>query len=371
MMNSEFFDAIAMLEAQRGIPRDYMYAKVEAALQSACKRDRGSDALFRVSINPEKQEVKVFRQYNIVDEVTLPQSELTPAEAKEKGLKYFDPDDPKKRHAKTPAVGDIFEEEIIIKNLRRLAATNAKMVIVQGIREAERSNIIKEYEKKTEEIITATVERVDEETGNVTVNTGTSIARMLKSDLNPNDVLRAGDRIKVCVTELRRGATSGPIVTLSRSHPDFVRRLFELEIPEIADGTVEIKGIAREAGSRTKVAVVSNDQMVDPIGSCIGPRSSRINAILSELSGEKVDLIRYSDDVTEFVSAALAPATVRDVYVIDELPEGQKEGWRYTTRAIVDSDQLSLAIGALGQNARLAAKLTGCKIDIKTNEGVY
>ena len=218
--------------------------------------------------------------------------------------------------------------------------------------------MIREYENKREEIITATVLRTDESTGNVTVDTGTSIATLIKSEQIPGDAFADGERIKVFVTEVKK-ESRGPLVTLSRTHPGLVKRLFELEVPEIQDGTVVIKNVTREAGSRSKVAVYSTDESVDAVGACIGNRSMRINTIIGELGGEKIDIIKYSEAPEEFISAALSPANVNSVVIEDEK----------ICRVYVDADQLSLAIGKEGQNARLAARLTGFKIDIKVSEG--
>ena len=243
-----------------------------------------------------------------------------------------------------------------MKNFRRLSAQTGKQVIIQGIREAERGMMIKEYETKREEIITATVLRTDEATGNVTVDTGTSIATLIKSEQIPGETFADGDKIKVFVTEVKK-ETRGPMVTLSRTHPGLVKRLFELEVPEIQDGTVVIKNVTREAGSRSKIAVFSQDESVDPVGACIGPRSMRISNIIRELGGEKIDVIKYSDVPEEFIAAALSPAAINSVVIEEER----------SCRVFVDADQLSLAIGKEGQNARLAAHLTGYKIDIKVN----
>ncbi|MBQ8402733.1 MAG: transcription termination factor NusA, partial [Clostridia bacterium] len=229
-------------------------------------------------------------------------------------------------------------------------------VIVQGIREAEKSNIIREYEKKREEVISAVVTKRDEGNGDVEVDTGTSTAWLRKDDQLPGEELHVGDRIRVFVTEVKRDTeAAGPLVTLSRTHPNMLRRMFEADIPEIQDGTVLLKGVAREAGSRSKIAVLSRDPEVDAVGACIGNRGMRIGSIVDELRGEKIDVIAYSDSMEEYIAAALSPASVLEV---------EFDGER-TAKAIVSGDQLSLAIGKEGQNVRLAAKLTGCKIDIK------
>ena len=236
------------------------------------------------------------------------------------------------------------------KNFGRISAQTAKQVIVQGIREAERTMMIKEYESKREEVVTATVIKIDPVTENAVVDTGTSEAVLLKSEQIPGEIYTVGQKLKVFIMEVKN-EVKGPIVTLSRTHFGLVKRLFEIEIPEIQDGTVVIKGI-----SRTKIAVESRDENVDPVGACIGNRGTRIASILNELGGEKIDIIKFSEDAEEYVAASLSPATVKSVTLDAER----------SCRVIVDPDQLSLAIGKEGQNARLAARLTGFKIDIKT-----
>ena len=339
-MNSEFFEALDLIEREKGISKEYMLEKVEAALVSAYKRDKNGNSNVRVAIDSVKKTVKMYQQLDIVETVEDPDTQISEAEAKEHNKRY--------------KLGGICEIEIKTKNLRRLAALTAKQVIVQGIREAERANIVKEYESKREEIVTATVIKVDDLSGNVVLDTGTSNATLLKSEQIPGETFEVGDRVKVYITEVSR-ETHGHIVTLSRKHPGLVKRMFELEIPEIADGTVLVKAIAREAGSRTKIAVESRDENVDPIGACIGNRGARIGMIIDELRGEKIDIVRYSEDAAEFIREALSPAEVCSVELDSER----------SARVVVYPDQLSLAIGKEGQNARLAARLTGCRIDIK------
>ncbi|MBQ4599683.1 MAG: transcription termination/antitermination protein NusA [Clostridia bacterium] len=339
-MNSEFFEALDLIEREKGISKEYMLEKVEAALISAYKRDKNGNSNVRVAIDSVKKTVKMFQQLEIVEAVEDPDTQITEAAAQEINKRY--------------KLGGICEVEIKTKNLRRLAALTAKQVIVQGIREAERANIVKEYESKREEIVTATVIKVDELSGNVVLDTGTSNATLLKSEQIPGETFEVGDRVKVYITEVSR-ETHGHIVTLSRKHPGLVKRMFELEIPEIADGTVLVKAIAREAGSRTKIAVESRDENVDPIGACIGNRGARIAMIIDELRGEKIDIVRYSEDAAEFIREALSPAEVCSVELDSER----------SARVVVYPDQLSLAIGKEGQNARLAARLTGFRIDIK------
>jgi len=341
-MNSELFEALELLEKEKGISKDYMLERVEAALISAYKRDRNGLANVRVDINREKQDIRMYEQKTIVEEVLDEEQEITLADAMKINRKY--------------ALGDICEIELKPKSFRRLSAQTAKQVIIQGIREAERSMMIKEYESKKEEIITAIVDKVDPENEDVLVDTGTSKVYLKKQDQIPGERFNVGDHIKVFVTEVMKESLRGPLVSLSRTAPGLVKRLFELEIPEIQDGTVVIMSITREAGSRTKMAVMSRDANVDPIGACIGNRGMRIQNIVNELRGEKIDIIKYSEDPVEYISAALSPASVKDVVLDSEK----------SCRVVVDADQLSLAIGKEGQNARLAARLTGFKIDIKT-----
>ena len=339
-MNTEFFAALELLEKEKGIPQDYMLEKVENALVSAYKKEMGGSNV-RVVIDKEKKDVRLFQEKTVVEEVTDPVNEIQLDEAL--------------RINHRCELGGICEIELKPKNFRRLSAQSAKQVIIQGIREAERGMIAREYEDKKEEIITATVLRIDPENGNVVLDTGTSTATLLKAEQIPGESFTVDQKIKVFVMEVHKEQLKGPIVTLSRTHPGLVKRLFELEVPEIQDGVVLIKNIAREAGSRTKMSVVSRDENVDAVGACIGSKGMRIAGIVEELAGEKIDIIKYSEDPAEYVAAALAPAKVKQVIMEEEK----------VCRVLVDADQLSLAIGKEGQNARLAARLTGYKIDIK------
>ena len=340
-MNKEIFVALELLEKEKGIPREYMYEKIEAALVSAYKKEYGNNTNVRVHIDPEKQDVKLYQQKEVVEEVTNPEIEISLEDAR--------------KLSKRNDIGKIIETELKPKEFRRLSAGAAKSVIIQGIREGERIAMQQAYESKREEIITATVSKIDLENGNVVLDTGTGNAVLLKSEQIPGEVFAVGQKIKVFIMEVNK-ETRGPLVTLSRVHPGLVRRMFELEIPEIADGIVLIKGVSREAGSRTKIAVFSRDEAVDAVGACIGNHGMRIAGIVDELDGEKIDIVRYSESAEEYVAAALAPAQVNSVQKVDER----------SYRVIVDPDQLSLAIGKEGQNVRLAARLTGFKIDIKT-----
>jgi len=339
-MNAELFASLEILEKEKGISKDYMLERVEAALISAYKRDQGGNSNVRVVLDENKKDIRVFQQKEVVEEIENETTQILLDDARKLSKRY--------------KLGDIVEIELKPKNFRRLSAQTAKQVIIQGIREAERGLMIREYENKKEEIITASVQKIDTVSGNVSVDTGTSIATLLKSEQIPGESFKEGDLIKLFVMEVKK-ETRGPIVTLSRTHPGFVKRLFELEVPEIQDGTVIIKNISREAGSRTKMAVYSRDENVDPIGACIGNRGMRISGILEELGKEKVDIVKFSEVPEEFISAALAPATVKEVVI-----DGER-----SCRVSVDNDQLSLAIGKEGQNVRLAARLTGFKIDIK------
>ena len=341
-MNQEFFNALDLLEKTKGIPKEYMIEKVEAALVSAFKKEYGTSNV-RIVIDPNKKDVKVYEQKAVVEEVTDPKTEISLEDAKKLS----------RRHT----LGGFVETEVKTKGFGRLSAQSAKQVIIQGIREAERSSMIREYDKKREEVITAIVTKTADSSGDIVIDTGTSEAVLPFAEQIPGETFAAGDRIKVFVTEVRRDSQPGPIVTLSRTHPGLVKRLFETEIPEIQEGVVIIHSVAREAGSRTKIAVYSRDEDVDPVGACIGERGRRIADIVDELRGEKIDVVEYSDDTAAFIAQALSPAEVIDV---------EMDGDR-SARVTVSQDQLSLAIGKEGQNARLAARLTGCKIDIKGN----
>ena len=338
-MNKEFFVALDLLEKEKGIPKEYMIEKIEAALTSACKKEYGSSAMVRVNIDPVKEDVKVYQQKEVVEVVEDPAIQISLADAK--------------AMSKRNVLGGTVEFEVKTKNFRRLSAAAAKSVIIQGIREGEHRAMQEAYESKREEIITATVQKIDYESGNVLLDTGTGYATLLKNEQIPGEYFEVGDKIKVFIQEVNK-ELRGPIVTLSRVHPGFIRRMFELEIPEIADGIVVIKGVARDAGSTTKVAVYSRDDSVDAVGACIGTHGMRIDSILDELCGEKIQLIKYSEDIEEYVASALSPATV-----ISAEMESER-----MCRVTVAPDQLSLAIGAKGQNVRLAVKLTGVKIDI-------
>ncbi len=339
-MNTELFDALELLEKTKGIPTDYMLEKVEAALVSAFKKEYGTTSV-RVDINKEKKDVRVFKRKTVVESVNDPRTEISLDEAHEINRRY--------------EVGDIVEEEIKTKSFGRISAGAAKQVIVQGIREAEKNNIAREYEKRKEDVMTALVTKRDDSSGDVWVDTGTSEVVLPRGEQINADKPAVGDRIRVFVTEITRDENNEPNVFLSRTNPQMLKRMLEADIPEVKDGTVLVKAVAREAGSRSKVAVMSRNTEVDPVGACIGNKGSRISAIVEELKGEKIDVIKFSDKPEEFIAAALSPANAKSV---------EFDGER-SAHVTVSSDQLSLAIGKEGQNVRLAAKLTGYKIDIK------
>ncbi len=345
-MNKEFFEALDLLEKEKGIPKEYMIAKIEAALANSCRKELGPTTLVKVTLDPVKMDLKVYQLHEVVadGEVTDPGCQISLTDAKALS----------RRHK----LGGFVSTELKTKSFRRISATTGKQMIIQAIRDAERERMTREYEEKREEIITAIVDKVDTVSGNLILDTGTGYATLMKEEQIPGDVYDVGDRIKVFVTEVRTGETRGPIVTLSRIHPNFVKRLFELEVPEITDGSIVIRGISREAGSRSKISVEARTEGLDPVGACIGKNGMRISAISAELGNEKVDIIKYSEDLGEYVASALAPARV-----ISVTAEGER-----SFRVTVPNDQLSLAIGKEGQNAKLAARLTGCKIDIKGSE---
>ena len=345
MKCDEIFAALAMLEKERGIPQSFMMGKIIQALTTAYKRDHEGVEYVVVDVDEEKKDLKMYVQKEIVEEVENPASQISLEDAKRISAKN--------------ELGGMVNFPVESVEFGRIAAGNGKQVIIQGLREAEHGMIYDEWGSKQHEILTGTVSRIDPRSGNVMLRIGTGAeatdAVLTMNEQVPGEELHEGQMVKVYLVEVRR-STRGPQVLTSRTHPGLVKRLFELEVPEIYDGTVEVRSIAREAGNRTKIAVWSDDPNVDPIGACVGPRGQRVNAIVDELRGEKIDIIKYSEDPAEFIAAALAPADVVSVQLADE---GK------ACRVTVPADQLSLAIGKEGQNARLAARLTGYKIDIK------
>ncbi len=345
-MNADFFSAIEEIEKEKGIPRQFMYDKIKQAMLAAFRRDNPecTDNV-EIILDEDKKRIDMVVNKTAVEEVNDPNTEILIDSAKKINRKS--------------KIGDIIPIPVDTKKFGRIAAQAAKNVIIQGIREAERGLVYEEFTSKEHEILTGVVSHVEPRNGSVSIrissNSEFTEAMLTANERIKTEVLREGDRIKVYVVEVRN-STRGPQVLISRTHPGLVKRLFELEVPEIYDGTVEIKSIAREAGSRTKIAVWSEDPNVDPIGSCVGPKGGRVANIVNELNGEKIDIIKYSDYPEEYIAAALSPSEVISVTMLDESK---------SCRVVVPDSQLSLAIGKEGQNARLAAKLTGYKIDIK------
>ncbi|MEG2841878.1 MAG: transcription termination factor NusA [Ruthenibacterium sp.] len=349
-MNAEFFEALTLLEKEKGLPASYLLEKIKNAIVIAVKKDYDvEDDNVAVVIEPESGKFNVSLVKNIVEEVENPNTEISLAEAEEK--------------RKTAKIGGTVSYPLKTKDFGRIAAQTAKHVIRQGLKEAERSQMYADMQSKAHEIITAIVSNVDEKKGIATLEiSGGGIATLPRNEQVSGEVLKEGQHIKVYVVDVVPG-DRGPKMMISRTHPGLVKRMFEMEVPEIFDGTVEIKAISREAGARTKMAVYSKDENVDPVGACIGPRGARVAQIVDELGGEKIDIVRYSDDVATFISAALSPATVVGV----ELLPGDVKSCRVT----VPDHQLSLAIGNKGQNARLTARLTGYNIDIRPESGYF
>lgn len=347
-MNAEFFEALAMLEKEKGISVEYLCEKIENAIAIAIRRDYVGVEDPKVVIAPETRTFEVAIRKTVVDEVEDPANQILLDQA----VKYN----------KKAQVGDIVDIPLETKEFGRIAAQTAKHVIKQGIREAERGQVLKEFQSREHEIITATVMGTDPIRGSVTLEIDHNEAFLLKSEQIPGETFTDGEKIKVYVVEVA-ASERGPKVMISRTHPGLVKRLFEIEVPEVYEGTVEIKAVSREAGSRTKIAVWSRDPDVDAVGACIGNRGSRVAKIVDELGGEKIDVVQYSEDPAQFISAALSPARVVSVEVD---PNGAK-----ACKVKVPDEQLSLAIGNKGQNARLAARLTGWKIDIKPESGFW
>lgn len=345
-MNAEFFEAVEDIEKEKGIPRSYMYDKIKQAMLAAFRRDNPEcEDNVDVIVEEDKKRIEMNVNKLVVEEVEDPSHEINIEAAKKVS-----------RRAK---LGDTLPIPVETKKFGRIAAQAAKQVIIQGIREAERGIIYEEFTSKEHEILTGIVSHIEPRNGSVSIRIASN-SEYTEAMLSPNErikteALTEGDRIKVYVVEVRN-STRGPQVLISRTHPGLVKRLFELEVPEIYDGTVEIKSIAREAGSRTKMAVWSADPDVDPIGACVGPKGGRVASIVDELNGEKIDIVKYSEQPEEYIAAALSPSEVVSVTMLED---GK------SCRVIVPDSQLSLAIGKEGQNARLAAKLTGYKIDIK------
>lgn len=354
-MNKEFFEAVALMEKEKGIAADYLCEKIADAIVKAARKDyNGADVVF-CDIDAEAGLFRVYVKKPIVadEDYVDPFAEASIEEAKQ--------------YMENPQVGEYLEYDLDTMKFGRIAAQTAKHVIRQGIKEAERGQVIREFQSKSQDLVNAKVSRIDPINGNVTLEIGNGSAVLPKSEQIPGETFTEGDLIKVYVVEVK-DTDRGPRVMISRSKAGFVKRLFEQEVPEIFDGIVTVNAISRDAGSRTKMAVSSKDADVDPQGACIGQGGSRVNKIVEILGGEKIDIVKYSEDPAEFISAALAPATVLKVEISETDTEDKK---KKSCSVTVPDNQLSLAIGNKGQNARLAAQLTGWNIDIKPESGFY
>ena len=339
-MNAEFMEALNAIEKERGISKDILIDAFESALIAAYKRNYGTTGNVRAVVDRDTGEVQIFASKTVVEEVEDRHAEISLEKARAINPLY--------------EVGDVLEEEANPRSFGRIAAQTAKQVVVQRIREAERGVIFDEYVEKENEILTAIVQRVEK--GGVFVELGKTDGLIAMNETIPGEEYNNNDRIKVYVVEVK-STPKGPRINVSRTHPELVKRLFEAEVTEIRDGTVEIKSIAREAGSRTKIAVWSNNPNVDPVGACVGINGARVNAIVDELNGEKIDIVNWDENPGLLIQNALSPAKIVAVFADPD---------EKTAKVVVPDYQLSLAIGKEGQNARLAARLTGYKIDIKS-----
>lgn len=336
----ELIEALAQIEKEKGISKEILLEAIESSLVAACKNEYGKSDNIRVIINRDNGKVLVYAEKTVVEEVEDPVTQISLANAKLKDAKYD--------------LGDIVQVEVTPRNFGRIAAQKAKQVVVQKIREEERKSLYNRYYSMEKDIVTGIVQRYVGK--NISVNLGKVDALLTESEQVKGEVFHPTERVKLYVVDVK-DTTKGPKITVSRTHPELVKRLFEAEVTEVRDGTVEIRSIAREAGSRTKIAVSSNDPNVDPVGACVGVNGSRVNAIVDELRGEKIDIINWSDDPAVLIENALSPAKVISVSVNEE---------EKSAGVVVPDYQLSLAIGKEGQNARLAARLTGYKIDIRS-----
>jgi transcription termination/antitermination protein NusA len=339
-MSSELLDALLILEKEKGISRDILIEAIEAALVSAYRRNFNQAQNVRIDMNLGTGTMRVFARKEVVDQVFDPRLEISVEDAQQINPNY--------------QVEDVVELEVTPKDFGRIAAQTAKQVVTQRVREAERGIIYSEFIDREEDIMTGIVQRLDSKF--IYVSLGKIEALLPINEQMPNERYKPHDRIKVFITKVEK-TTKGPQIYVSRTHPGLLKRLFEIEVPEIYDGTVEIKSVAREAGDRSKISVHSGSEDIDPVGACVGPKGSRVQAIVNELKGEKIDIVKWSDNPVVFVANALSPSKVLDVIV----NENDK-----ATTVVVPDYQLSLAIGKRGQNARLAAKLTNWKIDIKS-----
>lgn len=339
-MNEDFMEALDVLENDKGIDKEIVLEAIEAALISAYKRNFNQAQNVRVDVNRDTGSIHVFARKEVVEEVFDPRLEISQEEAQAISPSY--------------ELDDVVEMEVTPKNFGRIAAQTAKQVVTQRVREAERGIIYSDFIDREEDIMTGIVQRQDHRF--IYVDLGKVEALLPQSEQMQNETYNHNDRLKAYITKVEK-TTKGPQIVISRTHPGLLKRLFELEVPEIYDGTVEIISVAREAGDRSKISVYADDPEVDPVGSCVGPNGQRVQTIVKELKGEKIDIVQWSDNPVEYVANSLSPAKALDVQVNEE---------EKSTLVVVPDYQLSLAIGKRGQNARLAAKLTGWKIDIKS-----
>ncbi|MBO5746971.1 MAG: transcription termination/antitermination protein NusA [Clostridia bacterium] len=347
-MTKEIFEALKMMAEESGIPESYLADKISSAIITAAKKDYGSRDVVFCEMDIENEVFKVYVRKTVVNEIEDEYTQILLEDA----LKVD----------KAAMVGEFVDIPLETRKFGRIVAQNAKHVIRQGVKEAERGQTFEEFQSRNKELVTAVVQRIDPKTGNATITIGRGEAVLPKTEQVPDEVLHEGDHIKVFIVDVRN-EDRGPRAMISRTHPGLVKRLFETEVPEIYDGTIEIKAVSRQAGSRTKMAVWSQNPDIDAVGACIGQRGVRVNAIVEELGGEKIDIVKYSEDPVAFISEALSPAKVLSVTVESEDPK--------VCRVTVPDSQLSLAIGNKGQNVRLAARLTGWKIDIHPESGFY
>lgn len=338
---SEIIDALDQLEREKDISKEVMMEAIENSLVAACKRDFGKADNIKVSMNRESGVIEVYAEKEVVEMVEDSIYEMSLADAKMRDIKYD--------------IGDVVNVVITPKDFGRIAAQHARSVIVQKIKEEERKVLFNHFYCKENDIVTGVVQRIIGKNISISLDDKTD-ALLTENEQVPGESFKPMERIKLYIVEVK-DTNKGPKVIVSRSHPELVKRLFEKEVAEVQDGTVEIKSISREAGSRTKIAVWSNDENVDPVGACVGLNGARVNAIVNDLKGEKIDIINWSDDPAVLIENALSPSKVTSVEVDDE---------EKSARVVVPDYQLSLAIGKEGQNARLAARLTGYKIDIKS-----
>ena len=347
-MNRDLYTALEDLEKERGIPLDYMISQITKAIQIACKNTYGGNDDVEVVTNRDKGIFEAYLLKTVVEEITDPNREILLSKARDINANLN--------------IGDKARIQLDPKSFGRIVVQTSRSIIRQGIRDGEKGHMLMEFQSKVQELVTATIERIDPKSGAVALKIGKADVVLPKSEQVGNEVFKEGELIKVYIAEIKE-TDKGAKPIISRTHPGFVKRLFETEVPEIYDGTVEIKAVSREVGSRTKLAVYSKNPDVDAVGACIGSKGIRVASIVNELGGEKIDIIEFNEDPAKFVAASLSPASVVKVDILDELAK--------SCRVTVPDSQLSLAIGNKGQNARLAARLTGWKIDIRPESGFF